>query len=312
MTEADLRRLLAELAAEDVGALLAETRAGGREDAAVLLRGLWRDAYIEVAGRPAPAATAPSDGTAFWIYCVVGSDAVPELDAACCGVDGETLEIISAGSLAAVVGRVAMGDFADEPLRAHLENLDWVDRVARTHDAVQQAVMAKATIVPLRLCTILLTRERVVALLQDSAAQLTSILGELRGCSEWGLKLFSPAVPSTAAEPAAATGGAYLQQRRAVKAAREEAQRSAADRARQAHDALTALAVRTMVNAPQAREAHGRDADMLLNGAYLIADERRAELDALVTTLAASYDELGYSLELTGPWPPYNFAGSLA
>jgi hypothetical protein len=47
---------------------------------------------------------------------------------------------------------------------------------------------------------------------------------------------------------------------------------------------------------------------MVLNGAYLVpdGDERlRSEVDRL----AADHAELGVEYELTGPWPPHNFAG---
>jgi hypothetical protein len=46
---------------------------------------------------------------------------------------------------------------------------------------------------------------------------------------------------------------------------------------------------------------------MLLNGAYLVpdGDERFA---AEVALLAEEHAAAGITFELTGPWPPYNFA----
>jgi gas vesicle protein GvpL/GvpF len=46
---------------------------------------------------------------------------------------------------------------------------------------------------------------------------------------------------------------------------------------------------------------------MLLNGAYLVpdGDERFA---AEVARLAEEHADAGITFELTGPWPPYNFA----
>jgi hypothetical protein len=47
---------------------------------------------------------------------------------------------------------------------------------------------------------------------------------------------------------------------------------------------------------------------MLLNGAYLVrsGDE---ELRREVERLAAEHSSDGVEYELTGPWPPHNFAG---
>ena len=47
---------------------------------------------------------------------------------------------------------------------------------------------------------------------------------------------------------------------------------------------------------------------MLLNGAYLVAAGREDELRAAVEELRARFGPDGVTYELTGPWPPYNFA----
>jgi hypothetical protein len=46
---------------------------------------------------------------------------------------------------------------------------------------------------------------------------------------------------------------------------------------------------------------------MLLNAAYLIDAEGSAEFDSEVAAAAAAHPDL--KLDLTGPWPPYSFAG---
>lgn len=300
-----LRALLAELAGEDAAALVAETRAAGRADAAAVLRELWRDAYLERAGRP----VAPSfaDGEGWWVYCVIAADAAAALPAAAT-VAGGALETVMAGRLAAVASRVPLAEFGDEPLRAHLEDLAWVDRVARAHEGVLEALMATTTIVPLRLCTILLGRERVAALLDGSADELGRALEALAGRSEWGVKLFAPSAASPAAEAAAESGSAYLDRKRSARTAREDEQRARTERAQEVHDTLAGVAVAATVNPPQRREAHGRDTEMLLNGAYLVEHEREGDLRGRVDALGAELGDAGFALELTGPWPPYNFA----
>jgi hypothetical protein len=46
---------------------------------------------------------------------------------------------------------------------------------------------------------------------------------------------------------------------------------------------------------------------MILNAAYLVADDRDGDFAAAVDSLAAGHPAL--RLEITGPWPPYSFAG---
>jgi hypothetical protein len=46
---------------------------------------------------------------------------------------------------------------------------------------------------------------------------------------------------------------------------------------------------------------------MLLNGAHLVERNRREELERAVASLLEEWAPLGFTIELTGPWPPYNF-----
>jgi hypothetical protein len=51
---------------------------------------------------------------------------------------------------------------------------------------------------------------------------------------------------------------------------------------------------------------------MLLNGAYLVAKDRAAELREAVSALKAEWETQGFVIELTGPWPAYNFVSGAA
>ena len=276
----------------DLEALIEEARKLGRADALAELRVQWRDAYLEAARRPEPA---PVEGTAWWVYCVLAAgDPVPP-----------DVEVVTSGDLAALVKEVPLAEFNDEALREHLEDLAWVEQVARAHEAVLESAMALTTIVPLRLCTICLTPERVAALLDEQRGALRESLERLRGRTEWGVKVF--AEHRRFAAPQDAEGGAYLERKRRARDAREDAQRAATECAQRVHDAVERHAIATRVNPPQHAEAHGRDADMLLNAAYLVEEDRSAELHELVAALAAEHGPQGFVVELTGPWPPYNF-----
>jgi hypothetical protein len=46
---------------------------------------------------------------------------------------------------------------------------------------------------------------------------------------------------------------------------------------------------------------------MVLNGAYLVEADDLNDLRAAVAELEQAHRPLGARIELTGPWPPYNF-----
>jgi Gas vesicle synthesis protein GvpL/GvpF len=339
-----LRELLAALAAQDAAELVAEARAAGRDEAREVLQRLWRDAYLEAAqpprdvrreaspptahreASPPTAHSEPRDeasprvaepeasrGSAWWVYCVVSEVDAGRVPPHLRGVDPSgPVEIVARGELAAVVSRVPLPEFGDERLREHLEDLTWVEQVARAHEHVLEATMTVTTIVPLRLCTIYLSRERVETFLDEQAHELAGALAGLRGRTEWGVKVFAPPLERPAVPGEAAGGSEYLQRKRGERAAREEAHRRAAQCAQDVHERLEREAVRACVNRPQHPEAHGRATEMLLNGAYLIDDERRSAVREVIDELVDEYGPLGFSIELTGPWPPYNFVAPSA
>ena len=110
-----------------------------------------------------------------------------------------------------MVSDVPAAEFAEDALRGHLEDLGWLERVARRHDAVVQACHRAGVAMPLRLATIYvddISAEQRLAEIADAAGRT---LERLDGCDEWGVKVFdssaarSPAsVTSPATRPAAA------------------------------------------------------------------------------------------------------------
>jgi 23S rRNA A2030 N6-methylase RlmJ len=104
-----------------------------------------------------------------------------------------------------------------------------------------------------------------------------------------------------------AGGGAYMLRRRLERHVRELADSLSAEVAQQVHARLQDWAIDAVTRPPQNRELSGHEGEMLLNAAYLVEADRLDELHALVSELEAHHRELGARIELTGPWPPYNF-----
>jgi hypothetical protein len=259
-------------------------------------------------------------GDGIWAYCVTAAgEPFPE---GLAGVHRSgSVERIEHERLAAVVSRVPLSEFGEEPLRRNLNELEWLERVARRHEEVLERALEQATIVPLRLCTIFEDEDGVRRMLDEQRSTLTAALERLTGRQEWGVKLL---VDRAALEAAArdrtedadaleedlddrSAGGAYMLRRRLERRVREAADRLAVSVADDVHARLQDWASDAVLNPPQNRELSGHQGEMLLNGAYLVETAKVVRLGELVTELQDRYGELGATLELTGPWPPYNF-----
>jgi hypothetical protein len=270
-------------------------------------------------GRPATesgaGAPAPDRPDLLWAYCVLRAGDRTPADAV--GISDRPVERIAIDGLAALVSRVPVSDFGAEPLRRNLNDLPWLERVARAHEAVLDAALAASTIVPLRMCTIFEAERGVQDMLERRREPLSEALQALDGRFEWAVKVLvdrdrlieaTRSQDSDAGEPMRpGEGGAYLQRRREERSAREAASRLAADIAAQVHARLQDWAIDARSRPPQNPELSGHEGEMVLNAAYLIERERTDELREIVAELEEHHRGVGARIELSGPWPPYNF-----
>lgn len=310
--------ILRQLAEEDAAAVLAAARSAAGERARAILEEALVEELLSAVGRSAQG-TGDDSGWAWWAYCVVRATQADELAAGLSGVEpGTPVEAVAEGELAVLVSRVPLAEYGDDRLREHLEDLAWLERTARAHEAVQQAVLALQALVPLRLCTLFRESDRIRRALRENAEVFSRNLAGLDGVKEWGMKVFfypgavSGAVELVGTEAAEDSGTAYLagrqQERDRVAQAHAMSQRCIED----VRQAVRGLAIDERINPAQRPEAHGRDAEMILNGAYLVTDVHVDELKDTVSELQARWADHGLIVELTGPWPPYNFVSEAA
>ncbi|MEU4566464.1 GvpL/GvpF family gas vesicle protein [Micromonospora sp. NPDC023956] len=258
---------------------------------------------------PAPA------GTGTWLHGIVPASVAGTL-VPVAGLADTPVRVVRGSGLAAVFSAVPLDEYGEQPLRRNLEDLVWLERAARAHHRVVDALARTGPVLPARLATVHTDERRLAGLLRDRRADLTATLARLTGHQEWGVKgyLLPGGPPSGAggATPATAeavggtgAGAAYLRRRRAQLQARETGQQAAAHRAAAVHAELAGHAAEARRHAPQDQRLSGARFPMALNGAYLVPVEGIGGFRTAVAALAARYPAL--RLELTGPWPPYSF-----
>jgi hypothetical protein len=99
------------------------------------------------------------------------------------------------------------------------------------------------------------------------------------------------------------SGRAYMQQRQLERALDDSVGSFAGEVAQAAHERLASSAEDARLN-----PVRPADREMVLNGAYLVPVAREQEFQTAVAELERRYADDGVRFELTGPWPPYNFA----
>ncbi|GAA0475023.1 GvpL/GvpF family gas vesicle protein [Streptomyces sp. NPDC046215] len=222
------------------------------------------------------------------------------------GVAGGPVRAVRELGLAALVGTVPAAEFDEGPLRERLEDLPWLERVARGHQRVVDAATAAACVLPLRLATVYRDEAGLRRMLAAERAELGAALDRLDGRAEWGVKIWTEPEPVPAAPAAApASGRDYLRRRGAERRAREDGWRRAEDTATEVHTTLLTLAEEARLHPPQDSRLSGRPGSNVLNAAYLVRHEHGPEFTSAVAAFADGAD--GLRVELTGPWAPYSF-----
>jgi hypothetical protein len=270
----------------------------------------------------------PHGGDLWWAYCIAADPSAAPVGAPGVEPDRE-VEVVQQGELVALVSAVPLSEYSDERLREHLNDIEWVERVARAHERVLEQTLERATILPLRLCTLYRDQEGVRRMLSDQEPLLLEELSELEGRREWGAKVFVDQdrlaealveVPEAAAPEgealeagrARSAGAAYMARLGRDRKASERLQEFGDSAVQEIHAQLEAVADKARANPLQRPELHGRNEQMWLNGAYLVGREREKELAQVADTLREQWSASGFELELTGPWPPYNFVSPSA
>ncbi|PHQ52971.1 gas vesicle protein [Streptomyces cinnamoneus] len=252
-----------------------------------------------------------------YAYAVTRDDeAVTEALATVTGVVGEPVRAVRHEGLLALVGPVPAAQYDEGALRANLEDLAWLERTARAHQRVIDAVAAAAPcVLPLRLATVYREERGVHGMLAAGGPRLGAALDRLEGRAEWGVKVHTlPQGPPAAGPPpsaprAPASGRDYLRQRAAQRRAHEGRSRQADEAARGIHTALTALAEETRLYPAQNAGLSRQPGHNVLNAAYLVPGAARTRFTSAVARLAESAPAEGVRVELTGPWAPYSFVG---
>jgi Gas vesicle synthesis protein GvpL/GvpF len=282
-----------------------------------------------------------SDDTGIWAYAITEHDHLSgpegEVDLSwLTGVGESKVRTATCSGLTALVSDVNMAEYGESALRENLENLDWLDEVAREHHYVIDAAVRLFPLLPVRLATVYSGDDALRSALAEHNAQLLDALHRVGGRVEWGVKAYAaaepegtrehragpgtnradrapeakdPDGPSPGGDAEAGTGAglAYLKRRKAALSAGRESKAAAASGAQAVHADLTAKATDTRLHPPQSVQLSGIRQPMLLNAAYLLEASDGVTFTAAVAGAASAHPEL--RIELTGPWPPYSFVG---
>jgi hypothetical protein len=268
-----------------------------------------------------PAATLSRNGLGWYLYGVAAADeASGPLPARLADGALQEVELVAEGPLVGLASRVSLAEFEEHTLPERLSDAIWLEQKIRVHEHVLERVLENASVVPCRFCTVYRDELELRRFLSERRDTLQAALDRVRGKVEVGVKAFidrdrfaagrakqNDDIRQLESKVASAEGGrAYLERRRLEQLLASELERFRGEVAERIHGRLLPAAEDGHALPLQPPEVSGRAGEMVFNGAYLVTADRGG-FEAALASLAREIRDDGVDLELTGPWPAYNF-----
>jgi gas vesicle protein GvpL/GvpF len=253
--------------------------------------------------------------TVEYVYCVLsGSSAAGDAPR---GIDGVPVRQVAHDGVVALVSSLDASSYSGDTVSGRMDDPEWLTPRAVRHDAIVTWAGDRGPVVPIPMWVMFSNESAVVDMLAERGAEFRATLERVTGAREFGVRLSGdPASLAAASEKmdsalalleqqasTAPPGQAYLL-RRKLADARKAATRDAAVRiVDQTHDALSNLSRASLARAT----ALANEPGVLLDGAYLVADDQYESFRSVLTGIIAVYEPAGLHFDFTGPWPPYHF-----
>ncbi len=233
--------------------------------------------------------------------------------------DQNSFQTLQHQDLVALVEAVPAKEFSTDALEQSMASLEWVEQLARKHQAVLEVAMQLGPVVPARLCTLYSSIDGVRTALASNQNHLAGLLGQLAGCQEWGIKMrcdeeaMGRSIEATTAGSnipnGLSSGAAWILAKQAQARLKDAVVRRIDDIIEEVECVMEPLVVsaRELALPPSGLATEGPP--VVLNLAVLLRTAERHTFDAAVAMLADRYANQAVIFETTGPWPAYSFCG---
>lgn len=238
--------------------------------------------------------------------------------------DAGKINFLHYKDIEAVFSEVELKEFSSKEIRRKaIEDLEWIKNKAVIHEKVIEAAMKdfNVSIIPMKFGTIFKTKESLRVSLKENYSKFKKLLEKLREKEEWALKayadttilastikssssIFQKKMKEASFLPA---GKNYFLEKEIEETAFSEAQETLSNYPPIFLKALGPLAEEVKENKVLDKILTQKNEPMIFNGAFLIKKGKKQEFLQGVQKLDGQFKERGLTLEVSGPWPPYNF-----
>lgn len=237
------------------------------------------------------------------------------------GIDGKhPLFAFGEGDFFAAVSLVNLDEYGEGKIDNLLEDMVWVEEKAKKHFDIQQHLFSLGVFIPIKFCTIYTEQIHLRQFLLSKSSELKEAFSYFFNKEEWTLKVYCDKkkfLEKNMEEERkliykqldnTSKGVSYFMQKKLENILQEKAKDKLVKIRENIWNRLKMQVEEVALNKNLSKQVTERNEDMILNAALLV---RRDHADALMNEYKAMEEMLKSSssyVELTGPWPVYNFS----
>lgn len=231
------------------------------------------------------------------------------------------LKCLEFNGLYCIVKEVSPDEYNYENLRKNFSDLRWIEAGARDHIRVICDVMKDHPVIPFKFSSVFNTIESLEKFIIGYYDSLTAKMNEIQGKEEWSVKIYcnkdilnrnieenDKEVRKLEEQIIQSTPGkAFILGRKKADLISNQAEEAIRKYGQMCYDDLAGCCVSERIGNLMAREVTGHDDDMILNAAFFVSDVGVDQFTRTAEQLQEKLRDIGLTLEITGPWPPFNF-----
>lgn len=228
------------------------------------------------------------------------------------------VEVLLFKDIQAVISIVDYEEFNENKIKEQLNKLEWVEEKAFAHENIIEEIMGNYPVVPMQFCTIYKSKEGLLDFLENYYDQIKYYLSLAATNQEWGVKVycntdilkekilekqtFRDELNSINKKPA---GIAFMLN----KNFRGKIDNCIQDMINVDVQYIFEEVNTTLENVilKEIQNSDFAEKRMVLNIVALLGRNKYENFTKIIDALSDKYNNYGYEIKISGPWPIYNF-----
>ncbi|MGM0875352.1 MAG: GvpL/GvpF family gas vesicle protein [Bacillota bacterium] len=223
--------------------------------------------------------------------------------------------------ITAVVCNLNENDFSKDSIEQQAHDPSWIKVKATHHHDVISSLHNRCTVLPLKFCTIYSNEKSLKDDLNQKQENICRLHSHFKNRDGWNVKIYCDKEKVTNYVDENNTlikeakqkignmspGKQFLMKKRFDLQLTQSVNEEIETLTNKLHEKLVNSSDQYTPKKIWSKQVTGKKEDMVWNGVYLINGDAIEKFKLDVLQIQKEYEELGFLLECTGPWPPYDF-----